>query len=128
MGKCSSLILHCMDYRLQTAVDDWIRENKLNDDIDRIAIGGPCKDIELAMKFIKICIEKHGVRKVFLTQHDDCAGYGGHEAFTSLEIEREKMIGDMYAVKTAINENYPQVKVTTLLLQQEGENWTLVKV
>ena len=128
MGKCTNLILHCMDYRLQSAVDDWIKEKKLSDDIDRIAFGGPCLDAELAMRFIRICIEKHAVRKVYLTQHDDCAGYGGHSAFKSLEIEREKMIGDMYTVKSIINEEFPAVKVTTLLMQQDGDDWKLVKV
>jgi carbonic anhydrase len=127
MGRCSNLILHCMDYRLQEAIDKWILENKFNGKIDRISIGGPCKDMEFAMKFIKICIEKHGVKNVYLTQHEDCAGYGGHDAFVSRDAEREKLTDDMMDLKANIKLLYPEVRVYTVLMQNDGDEWEMVE-
>jgi hypothetical protein len=116
-----------MDYRLQEAIDKWILENKFNGKIDRISIGGPCKDMEFAMKFIKICIEKHGVKNVYLTQHEDCAGYGGHDAFVSRDAEREKLTDDMMDLKANIKLLYPEVRVYTVLMQNDGDEWEMVE-
>lgn len=127
MGRCNNLILHCMDYRLQGTIDKWIQKKGLNSKIDRISIGGPCKDMEFAMKFIKTCIEKHGVKNVFLTQHEDCAGYGGHEAFTSLDSEREKLTDDMMDLKANIKLLFPGVRVYTLLMEHDGDDWEMVE-
>ena len=127
MGKCNNLILHCMDYRLQNTINEWIISNNLDGDIDRISMGGPCKDMELAMKFIKICIDKHGVKNVYLAQHEDCAGYGGHGAFNSLENEREQLIDDMMDLKANIKLLYPDVIVTTILMQEDDDSWEMVE-
>lgn len=127
MGRCSNLILHCMDYRLQTAIDEWIHKNGFHGKIDRISIGGPCKDMEFAMNLIKTCIEKHGVKNVYLTQHDDCAGYGGHDAFVSLDSEREDLTDDMMDLKANVKLLYPEVKVYTMLMQHDGDGWEMVE-
>lgn len=116
-----------MDYRLQEAVEQWIENKGLSGKIDRISIGGPCKDMEIAMKFIKICIQKHGVKNVYLTQHEDCAGYGGHDSFASLDSEREKLTDDMMDLKANIKLQFPAVKVYTFLMQNEGEKWEMVE-
>ncbi|MBD3218940.1 MAG: hypothetical protein GF310_11750 [candidate division Zixibacteria bacterium] len=126
MGKCNNLILHCMDYRLQDTIDDWVKKKGLNGKIDRISMGGPCKDMEFAMKFIKICIEKHGVKNVYLTQHEDCAGYGGHSAFTSIDSEREQLVDDMMDLKANIKLQYPDVEVHTILMQEDDGGWDMV--
>ena len=117
-----------MDYRLQGTIEKWIKENDLENDIDRISFGGPCKGSDPAMKYISICIEKHGVKNVYLTQHDDCAGYGGHAAFGSLEEERKKISDDMMAVKKDVLAKYPDVNVSTLLIQEDGDEWKIIEI
>ncbi len=126
MGKCNNLILHCMDYRLQDTINDWIKEKGMSGNIDRISVGGPCKNMEFAMKFIKICIEKHGVKNVYLTQHEDCAGYGGHGAFTSIDSEREQLVDDMMDLKANVKLLYPNVKVHTILMQENDGGWDMI--
>ena len=128
MTKCSYLILHCMDYRIQHPIINWIRKRGYLKDIDVISFGGSCKLKDFALQNIKICCEKHGVKQVFLTQHDDCAAYGGHAAFPSLKAEREKLIADMMDLKKCVGEQYPEVIVATLYIQEDGDSWKIVEV
>ncbi len=128
MGKCNNLILHCMDYRLQNAINEWIESKGFAGDIDRISIGGPCRNRDVALEFIRICCDEHDVKNVFLSQHDDCAGYGGHAAFPSLTTEREQLMTHMAELKRQVEGLYPDVKVTTLYMQEEGDGWKIVEV
>lgn len=128
MGNCNNLILHCMDYRLQNAINEWIESQGFGGDIDRIAFGGPCRNRDIALEFIKICCDKHGVKNVFLSQHDDCAGYGGHDTYPSLTEERDQLLTDMAELKRQVEALYPDVKVTTLHMQEDGDDWKIVEV
>jgi len=128
MGKCNNLILQCMDYRIQETILDWIQGRAYLGDIDVISFGGSCKLKGFALQHIGTCCEKHGVKRAFLTQHDDCAAYGGHAAFPSLEAEREKLIADMKDLKTGIEQHHPGVEVITLYIQEDGPGWKIIEV
>ena len=128
MGKCNNLILHCMDYRIQEILEAWTHRYGLTGNVDRISIGGPCKDHETALRYIRICIEKHGVKNVFISQHEDCAGYGGHEAFPSLEAEHEKILGDMRSLRDTIKSEYSDVEVTMLLVKEADGKWKIEEI
>jgi carbonic anhydrase len=128
MGKCDYLILQCMDYRLQPLLFDWAKERGYLGNIDVISIGGSCKQKDVALVNIATCCDKHGVRRIFLTQHDDCAAYGGHAAFPSLAVERETLIEDMLDLREMILHRHAGVEVTPMYIEQDGENWTMVEV
>ena len=117
-----------MDFRIQDTVDAWIREQGFGGDIDRVSVAGSCKSKELALRNIKVGCGLHGVKRVILTQHDDCGAYGGHDAFPSLEIEREKLVADMMEVSKGVLEIFPDVTVMALYIQQSGDSWKVVEV
>lgn len=128
MAQCTNLISHCMDFRIQDTLDTWISEQGYGGDIDRVSVVGSCQSKELVLKHIKAGCELHGVKRVILTQHDDCGAYGGHGAFSSIESEREKLVADMMAVSKGVLENFPEVAVETLFVQQAGDSWKIVEV
>jgi len=128
MGKCNNLILQCMDYRLQPLLFKWATDHGYLGNLDVISIGGSCKEKEVALKNIATCCAKHGVEHIFLTQHDDCAAYGGHAAFPSLAIERETLIADMMNLKKTILERHPGVGVIPMYIEQDGDNWKMVEI
>jgi carbonic anhydrase len=128
MALCNHLIVHCMDYRIQETVNAWIHRNGFFDDIDRIAVGGSCKEAEFILKFIDIAVNQHGVTKIFLSQHEDCAGYGGHAAFKTLDEERTTLLSDMEKLKAHIGHLYSLVKVVCLMVQPGEEAWDLVEI
>lgn len=128
MGKCDNLILQCMDYRLQPLLFNWAVEHGYLGNLDVISIGGSCKEKEVTLKNITTCCAKHGVKRIFLTQHDDCAAYGGHAAFPSLENERVTLIADMLELRQAILEQHPGVEVIPMYIEQNGDNWKMAEV
>ena len=128
MAQCNNLILHCMDFRIQNPDDAWIREQGFGGDIDRVSVAGSCQSKEPALNNIKVGCGLHGVKRVILMQHDDCGAYGGHDAFPSLEIEREKLVADMMAIRRAVLEIFPDVTVMALYVQQSGDSWKIVEV
>ena len=128
MAQCNNLILHCMDFRIQDTVDAWIREQGFGGDVDRVSVAGSCKSKELALSNIRVGCELHGLKRVILTQHDGCGAYGGHDAFPSLEIEREKLVADMMEVSKGVREIFPDITVIALHIQQSGDTWKIVEV
>jgi hypothetical protein len=127
MGRCDNLILHCLDYRIQQVLNEWIRANGLQGNIDVVSIAGGCRNANLALQNIAVGLEKHGVCRVFLTQHDDCAAYGGHPAFSSPAAEREFLGAEMRELGKRIRQKYPQTTVTPLFIQEEGAGWKIVE-
>jgi len=128
MGKCANLIVQCMDYRIQGTINDWIEDHGFWGDIDVVSFGGSCKLKDMALQNIGIGCEKHGVKHVILTQHDDCAAYGGHGAFPSLDAERDRLIDDMIGVKRSVMEKYDNVRVTMLYVEEDGDSWKIVEI
>ena len=117
-----------MDFRIQDTLDAWSSDQGFVGDIDRVSVAGSCQSKELALRNIRVGCELHGVKLVILSQHDDCGAYGGHDAFPSLEIEREKLVTDMMAVSKGVLEIFPDVTVMTLYVQESGNSWKIVEV
>ncbi len=128
MGQCNHLILHCMDYRIQAALNDWIAANGYLGDIDRISLGGACLKRQAVLEHIAIGCEKHGVKKVFLAQHQDCAGYGGSGAFSTLQAEKDKLVSDMTQLKNEITDRYPAVEAVMLLVEKNAGVWKVTSL
>jgi carbonic anhydrase len=127
MGECNHLILHCMDYRIQKTVDAWIQKQGYYGDIDVIALGGSCRREEVVLDNIAIGCERHKVKHVILTQHEDCAGYGGRDAFPSREAQLEKLVSDMMGLKQRLKTRHAGIEVSTLLVLQKDDDWEVVE-
>jgi carbonic anhydrase len=117
-----------MDYRIQTAIDAWIKEQKYEGDIDRISVGGSCKEEQLALANIRLAAKLHEVETVVLTQHEDCGTYGGQASWESREAERQALVADMKDLKRQVAEALPKVAIRTLWIGREGSGWALKEV
>jgi len=73
---CEALVIHCMDYRLQRYLNDWLDKNPGIGNYDRIAIAGGVLDIYSVLKHIELAVRLHKIRKVILVNHQDCGAYG----------------------------------------------------
>ena len=91
---CSSLLIHCMDFRLIEKTMDWMKEKNLIGDCDIISLAGASKvlagseDIEtkkFILKQMEISYNLHHMRKVFLLHHSDCGAYKADNNFASIE-------------------------------------------
>ena len=106
--KCTALILHCIDFRLGSAIKNYLQRHNLLDDCDIVAMAGAAKNIarpkeetdrEFALRQIRISIELHRIEKVIVMNHTDCGAYGGRRSDEDSEWQH---VEDMKTAKDAI--------------------------
>lgn len=108
-----ALVVTCIDFRVQEAINKWISENFPLKSFDRVALVGGVKNLETILGQIDIAVRLHHIKKVILINHEDCGAYG--EAGTS-----QKHAEDLKAAKTKIKETYPNLEVESYYLHLDG--------
>ena len=105
MSKCSVLVVACMDYRIQGKIKAYLkslghlgREEESYDGIS--GAGGPQMLVHperrsWVLEQIGIGVEMHGVKKVILLAHRDCAMYGGSRSFSGCSAEETAYKDDL---------------------------------
>jgi len=78
---CEALVVHCIDYRLQKYLNDWLDKNPGAGNYDRVAIAGGVLDIYPVLKQIELAVRIHRIKKVILVNHEDCRAYGSTGTF-----------------------------------------------
>lgn len=121
-----------MDFRLHTAMRDFLVSMGLKDDYDLITYAGAIKGLaahdQAAVDFFTTHIEAsqklHQTSELYLINHTDCGAYGGSKAFNSIEEEREQHRKDLATARTFLTELYPDLTVHTVLARMkiEGES------
>lgn len=123
--SCSSIIFHCMDFRLINAIRRWMQEQKLIDNCDVISIAGASKIIvdgneiqrNVFLDQIDISCRLHASKNVILLHHSDCGAYKNSYDFSSPEEEKKKQLEDMVLAEKIIKERFPSVEVIKIWAQ-----------
>jgi len=108
-----SLVVTCMDFRLQEAINKWIDDHLSPKTFDRVAFAGGVKNLDAILTQIDIAARLHHIKKVVLINHEDCGAYG--ETGTL-----EKHAGDLKIAKAQVNETYPNLAVETYYLHLDN--------
>lgn len=117
---CQNSIVHCIDFRFQEALDDFIKTHKLQGACDRIGIAGGVKNIGETFHEIDLSETLHHVQHVYLINHQDCGAYGPEVSADPVK-ELEKHTKDLYIAKQIINQKYPEVQVHCYFLTLDME-------
>ena len=121
--QCSSALIKCIDFRLASAIDEWMEEKGIMDDCDVISVAGISKaivedvdsaDAKFILNQIELSVKLHGIKTLYLVHHTDCGAYGGHSAFENLETEKQKYNSDMNKAKEVINAKFPGLEVKSI--------------
>lgn len=117
---CSTSLVRCMDFRLDSAIRDYMEKHGLYDDADIIAVAGAAKNLaqkenSTVEQQIQLSKKLHDVHTIILINHTDCGGYGGRAAFASAEEEKQTHITDLHTAKQKLLNMYPDITVITLL-------------
>ncbi len=112
---CKYFIAHCIDFRFQKAIKDYLEKNGLLGDCDIVSVAGGVKDSDFILKQLDISVSLHKSHETVLINHIDCGAYGGSGKFSSFEAERNFHIKELEKTKTQILEKYPSLKVKTML-------------
>ena len=111
--SCEALVVHCMDYRLQKYLNDWLDKNPGIGNYDRVGIAGGVLDIYPVLKHIELAVRLHKIRKVILINHEDCGAYGPAGTF-----ERHK--ADLTEAERKVHALYMGLIVDKYYLKLDG--------
>lgn len=111
--SCEALVVHCMDYRLQKYLNDWLDRNPGASQYDRVAIAGGVLDIYPVLKHVELAVRLHKIKKVILVNHEDCLAYG--DAGT---MERHKT--DLFEADRKIHALQAHLEVEKYYLKLDG--------
>ena len=111
--QAEAIIVTCIDFRLQEAINKWLAEHFAPKTFDRVALAGGVKNLEAILGQIDIAYQLHHINKVVLINHEDCGAYGvvGTPA---------KHAEDLSAAKAKIKVVYPDLEVATYYLHLDG--------
>lgn len=112
---CKALLLRCLDFRLNEAINRWLEKNRLLNNCDLVSLAGAVKNLEVVLRQIEISQRLHGISEVILMNHTDCGAYGGRAAFEGSEEERLRHQQDLQQAKTLILSKFPELKVKLIL-------------
>jgi len=117
---CSNVLIRCMDYRIDMGVHDFLLNNEMLGDTDVVSVAGSCKDLlkgfgwsesKYLLTQIEISIKLHGIKRIILTQHENCGPYGGLEVFGTVEMEKEFLIKEMKELKQKLAKRFPDQEI-----------------
>jgi hypothetical protein len=122
-GHSEALVIHCGDYRFQGAFYEFLNRNlNLNENYDLMVIpGGPLsltlfeylpKYSWASWKWFRFFVEQHGIRRLILIQHQDCAWYKTMPLHLHDSAElRERQEQDLERVNNTLKRDFPDLKV-----------------
>lgn len=111
--NAESIIITCIDFRLQEYINNWISQNFAPKTFDRVAWAGGVKNLDLILTQIEIAKSLHGIHRVILINHEDCGAYGE-------EGTKEKHSEDLATAKAKILSQFPDLEVDTYYLKLDG--------
>jgi carbonic anhydrase len=74
--QCETLVVHCIDYRLQEYLNKWLESNLPARGYDRVSIAGGVYDVFYTIRQVDVAVRLHKIAKVVLFNHEDCGAYG----------------------------------------------------
>jgi len=122
-GDTEVLVIHCGDYRFQGAFYEFLNRNlNLNENYDLMVIpGGPLsftlfeylpKYSWASWKWFRFFVERHGIRRLILIQHQDCGWYKTMPLHLHHSTEpRERQEQDLERVTNTLKRDFPDLRV-----------------
>ncbi|MDX8350837.1 carbonic anhydrase [Cognatiyoonia sp. IB215182] len=130
--EAEALVLNCMDYRLISAVTDYLDARGLTGKYDQISLAGGAIGVmadeaapwaETFWAHVKLARQLHGIKRVIIIDHRDC---GACKAFVGQDCaddsDREQLIHmrTMEALADEVRTREPGLAVEVLLMDLDG--------
>lgn len=122
-GGSDTLVVHCSDWRFQEAFRLFLREDVGLENYDSLVIPGASQLLTFGNslpKFagafarpMKFLVKGHGLKRVVVIMHEDCAWYRDFVP-TYVHIKgtvKEQQIQDMLTTKLMMKEEFSDIKV-----------------
>jgi hypothetical protein len=131
-GQVDALLLTCMDYRLTDSIELYMEQRGLQDKYDHVVLAGASLGAithkypawnRTFWQHLDIALQLHHVPKVIVVDHRDCGAYKlifGPESASDPELETRTHAEQLRDLRRAINTQYPELQVETLLMSLDG--------
>jgi len=73
---CEAVVVHCIDFRLQHFLNNWLTQRFGIQNYDRVSWAGGVREFAIVQGQIQTSARLHSVKKVILINHEDCGAYG----------------------------------------------------
>lgn len=110
---CQAIVIHCIDFRLQKPLNDWLGRHFGLSDYDRVSLAGGVFDFYTILKQVEISDRLHKVKKVILINHEDCGAYGN-------EGTPERHAHDLHEAERKIEALFPHLDVEIYYMHLTG--------
>jgi len=122
-GETEVLVVHCGDYRFQGAFYEFLNHAlNLNENYDLMVIpGGPLSLtlLEYLPKFswaswrwFRFFVQRHGIRRLILIQHQDCAWYQTMPLHLHASRElRQRQEQDLERLNSTLKKDFPELSI-----------------
>ena len=111
--KAKSIIITCIDYRIQENINNWISKHYKAGTFDRAAFTGGVLNWEIDLKQIEIAYKLHRIEEVVLINHEDCGAYG------ELGVPKKHAL-DLKKTSDEIKQMFKDLNVKTYYLRLDG--------
>ncbi|WP_258360177.1 carbonic anhydrase [Moorella sulfitireducens] len=120
MANCQACVLTCMDFRIQAAVADWLRQKGLTGNYDYLSLPGASRNFlsEGKIKLVELSYQLHQIKEVYLFHHEDCGAYDLGDMPVEEQLARQRQ--DMDAAARMIKERHPELEVHMAFLYLNG--------
>ena len=108
-----AIVVHCMDFRLQKSINDWLQGTFGVGEYDRLSVAGSVFDLDFVMKQVKLSHDLHEIKKVVLINHEDCGAYGTQNS-------PERHADDLRHAAQRIEKEIPGIEVELYYLHLNG--------
>jgi carbonic anhydrase len=133
-----TLVLCCVDFRFWPHAVDFVKNDLGIAEFDFKTAAGTSKPInsghynvrKWVMETVELLMKKHGVKRIILFTHFDCAAYGGHDAFISSEHELNHLMEEVRTAMRALGNEFVGLQTEGYVLVEldGGESIGKVKV
>jgi carbonic anhydrase len=110
---CKAIVVHCIDFRLQKSINDWLQRKFSLNDYDRLSLAGGVFDLEYVLKQVGISRRLHEIKTVVLINHEDCGAYGA-------EGNPERHAADLHKAEQRIKKEFPGLEVELYYMHLTG--------
>src|ERR1700688_3604370 len=122
-GETEIMVIHCGDYRFQGAFYEFLNHALyLNENYDLMVIpGGPLsltlfeylpKFSWVSWKWLRFFVERHGIRRLILIQHQDCAWYQTMPVHLHASLDlRKRQEQDLGRINSTLKRDFPELAV-----------------
>lgn len=131
-GKATALLLSCIDYRLQDATDDYMKQRGLQHEYDHVILAGASLAVLLDQKpdwaqtfwdHVDIAKKLHAIEEVIVIDHRDCGAYAtflGADSVKDPATETATHAKMLRALAGQVKSRHPDLSTQLFLMALDG--------